>query len=87
MHNNPDGTMLFDLSKDMSETHDLASARPDDVKRLKAKYDEWNAKNIAPLWHDSRERKRAARATDARRRATHILRHMAWRRVSAVAWW
>lgn len=68
MHNVPNGTMLFDLGKDMSETHDLASSQPDEVKRLKAKYDAWNSKNIAPLWHDSREGKRAgnAKATDAK---------------------
>ncbi|MBI1368006.1 MAG: sulfatase-like hydrolase/transferase [Planctomycetes bacterium] len=42
--------MLFDLSKDISETNDLAAARPDDVKRLQKMYDDWHRDFPKPLW-------------------------------------
>lgn len=41
---------LFDLSKDIAEESDLAAEKPEQVEALKKAYDEWNSKNIAPLW-------------------------------------
>ncbi len=38
---------LFDLSKDIGETHNLAPGDPQDVQRLKAQWDAWNSK-MAP---------------------------------------
>jgi arylsulfatase A-like enzyme len=46
----PTPPALFDLSKDMSETTDLAAKRPDDVKRLQALYDTWAAKVKPTPW-------------------------------------
>ena len=41
---------LFDLALDPGETQDLSTSRPDDVKRLQAELDAWNATLAAPLW-------------------------------------
>ncbi|MCX7887533.1 MAG: sulfatase-like hydrolase/transferase [Verrucomicrobiae bacterium] len=41
---------LYDLRRDVGETKDLASAMPEKVKELQAKWDEWNRSNIPPLW-------------------------------------
>jgi arylsulfatase A-like enzyme len=47
----PDSTaMLFDCAADPGERNDLAAAQPEKVKELRALWDEWNAKNVAPLW-------------------------------------
>lgn len=43
-------TSLYDLSKDIHEDHDLSAEMPEKVAELKADWDNWNAKNIAPLW-------------------------------------
>lgn len=47
------GWQLYDLSKDVGEQHDLATAQPQLVKELSQAWDDWNAKNAAPLWHGS----------------------------------
>jgi arylsulfatase A-like enzyme len=44
------GPMLFNLARDLSETRDLAAEQPERVAALKARYDNWNARNVAPLW-------------------------------------
>ena len=41
---------LFDLSKDISETKDLAAERPDDVQRLKNLYNVWQATHPPIAW-------------------------------------
>jgi arylsulfatase A-like enzyme len=41
---------LYDLSKDVGETKDLADAMPEKVKELQAKWDQWNHANVKPLW-------------------------------------
>jgi len=46
----PAAPALFDLSKDISETTDLASQRPEDVKRLQSLYDAWAAKVKPTPW-------------------------------------
>ena len=46
-----DGSIeLFDIRNDPNETHDLASERPEDVARLKALFEDWNAGNAPPRW-------------------------------------
>lgn len=41
---------LYDLSKDIGETNNLAKERGDIVKTIKAAYAKWNSGNIEPLW-------------------------------------
>ncbi|MGB8170105.1 MAG: sulfatase-like hydrolase/transferase [Chthoniobacteraceae bacterium] len=47
------GWQLYDLSKDLGETNNLAAAQPQRVAELAAAWDAWNAHNVAPLWHGS----------------------------------
>ena len=55
---------LYDLSKDIGETHNLANSNPEDVQRLKAQWDAWNSKMApAPPYepqHKSNKNKKAA---------------------------
>lgn len=44
------GFALFDLAADTSETKNLATDRPDDVKRLRALYDTWQATHKPTAW-------------------------------------
>ncbi len=41
---------LYDLSKDVSETNDLAKSQPETVQRLELAYREWNQHNMAPIF-------------------------------------
>ena len=41
---------LYDLANDLHEDKDLAAERPDKVKELQARWDEWNQANVKPLW-------------------------------------
>ncbi len=41
---------LYDLSNDIGEKTNLVTKRPEIVKSLTAKYEQWNSKNIDPLW-------------------------------------
>jgi arylsulfatase A-like enzyme len=45
------GWQLFDLSQDVGEQHDLAAAQPQLVAQFRESWEQWDAKNIAPLWH------------------------------------
>jgi arylsulfatase A-like enzyme len=45
---------LYDLGSDISESRDLASERPDDVKRLLEEYEAWNVHNVPPLFESPR---------------------------------
>jgi len=47
------GWQLYDLAKDIGEHDDLAQSQPQLVAELSQEWDQWNAKNIAPLWHGS----------------------------------
>ncbi len=47
------GWQLYDLSRDLGEQHDLAAAQPELVAELSKEWEQWNAKNVAPLWHGS----------------------------------
>jgi len=41
---------LYNLKDDLGETKNLATAQPERVKELQAKWDAWNASNVKPLW-------------------------------------
>jgi arylsulfatase A-like enzyme len=41
---------LYRLSDDIGETKDLAATQPDKLKALQAKWNEWNATLVPPLW-------------------------------------
>ncbi|MFA6546676.1 MAG: sulfatase-like hydrolase/transferase, partial [Limisphaerales bacterium] len=41
---------LFDLDADISESHDLATARPDVLKTLQRAHAGWDSKNVPPRW-------------------------------------
>jgi arylsulfatase A-like enzyme len=47
------GWQLYDLAKDIGEENDLAAQNARLVAELSQSWDDWNAKNIAPLWHGS----------------------------------
>ena len=47
------GWQLYDLARDIGEQDDLAKSQPQLVAELSQEWDQWNAKNIAPLWHGS----------------------------------
>jgi arylsulfatase A-like enzyme len=46
---------LYDLAADPSETKNLAKERADKVKDLQAKWNDWQSKNVKPLWRDGAE--------------------------------
>jgi arylsulfatase A-like enzyme len=54
-------TQLFNLAKDIGEKTDLATSEPEVAKRLQAAFEEWDSKNVAPLWHDTRQAKKELR--------------------------
>jgi arylsulfatase A-like enzyme len=45
------GWQLYDLSTDTGEQHDLTALQPRMVTELSHEWDQWNDKNIAPLWN------------------------------------
>ncbi len=47
------GWQLYDLSKDIGEANNVAAENPGIVAELTKTWDEWNAKNVAPLWQGS----------------------------------
>ena len=47
------GWQFYDLSQDIGEQHDLAASQPEVVARLTHDWEEWNTKNVEPLWHGS----------------------------------
>lgn len=61
LHTPEGGIQLFDLSRDIGESRNLATEQPETVQRLQSRYDEWNAQNEAPRWRDTRDVKRASR--------------------------
>ncbi len=50
--------MLFDLSNDPGEKHDLAATHPEKVKELRDAYEKWDDRMIAPKWGRTRPRRR-----------------------------
>ena len=49
---------LYDLSKDLGETNDLAAQHPDKVAELKAEWDAWNADNVPAKWAPPKNKQR-----------------------------
>ncbi|HMC10638.1 MAG TPA: sulfatase-like hydrolase/transferase, partial [Pirellulaceae bacterium] len=47
------GWQLYDLSQDIGEKHDLAATQSQLVAQFSQDWNQWNARNIAPLWHGS----------------------------------
>jgi len=43
-------SLLFNISEDISEKHDLSEEYPQEAKRLKAKFDEWASQMMEPQW-------------------------------------
>lgn len=43
-------TGLYNLATDHAEKHDLSAQHPEKVKALQGLWDEWNGKNLDPLW-------------------------------------
>ncbi|HEX3657205.1 MAG TPA: sulfatase-like hydrolase/transferase [Pirellulales bacterium] len=41
---------LYDLAHDVSEATNLAARNPDKVRDLEARWNEWNARQVEPLW-------------------------------------
>ena len=55
---------LYDLSGDTGEKTNLVTKRPDIVKSLTAKYEQWNSKNIDPLWPSRGSKKMSSVSVD-----------------------
>ncbi len=49
---------LYDLSKDIGESNDLAKDMPDKVKEFQAKWEAWDKLNVPPLWGGAHAQKR-----------------------------
>lgn len=47
------GWRLYDLSKDIGESHDLSAQFPEKKAELIRLWEEWNSHNVAPRWHGS----------------------------------
>lgn len=50
-----EGTQLFNLAKDISESKDLSAEQPAKRKELQQDWDKWNATLAAPAWRTVRE--------------------------------
>jgi len=44
------GFALYDLSKDISESHDLAAAMPEKVEQLRKQLEAWETDKVEPQW-------------------------------------
>jgi arylsulfatase A-like enzyme len=55
---------LYNLRSDIGETNDLAAAMPHEVKKLQARWDDWNKSNVQPLWSGRRAEPGASKADD-----------------------
>jgi arylsulfatase A-like enzyme len=53
-HDESNKQELYDLERDISESHDLAAANPKKVKELQAVWDKWNAELVPPAWGSER---------------------------------
>mgnify|MGYP003766473711 CR=1 FL=1 len=48
---------LYDLSRDVGESKDLAADKPNKVKKLTARLKQWESELVKPLWQMQREKK------------------------------
>ncbi|MFO1523040.1 MAG: sulfatase-like hydrolase/transferase [Kiritimatiellia bacterium] len=53
-----DGAKLYNITRDIGETTDLAGKEPGKLKELEAAYAKWNEKNIRPMWQPPGGRKK-----------------------------
>jgi len=44
------GIRLYNLAADPTEKHDLSRAEPEKLKELQAAWDEWDRRNLKPMW-------------------------------------
>ena len=65
---------LFDLSKDIGETTDLAKDRPEVVRELSQALARWESQLIPPLWAPAAQPRKRKRRVPARARAQFRLR-------------
>jgi arylsulfatase A-like enzyme len=45
------GWQLYDLAKDIGEAHNVAAQNPGIVAELRKDWEQWDSRNIPPLWH------------------------------------
>ena len=50
----PQRVQLFNLAADVSESNDIAAARPEVLARLQQAYNDWNKLDIAPAFESPR---------------------------------
>ncbi len=54
---------VYHLSEDISESHNLAQERPEVLAKLQAKYNEWSAQMMDPIYPGALERRKAKAGT------------------------
>ncbi len=57
---------LYDLTADLSEAHDCATAQPEKLKELQQLYNAWNAQLAEPRWKGAGEKRPARRRQRAK---------------------
>jgi arylsulfatase A-like enzyme len=63
------GWQLYDLSEDIGEKHNVAAQHPEIVAELTKDWEQWNTKNITPVWHGAAtEDPTSPEATKARKK-------------------
>jgi arylsulfatase A-like enzyme len=60
---------LYNLAADIGESNDLMAEQPEKAEALQAAWDEWNKKNVRPLWRDGRGRQQRNAANRQRQPA------------------
>jgi arylsulfatase A-like enzyme len=60
---NTDGAELYNLAKDISESHNLATKEPEKVKELAAAWNAWNRELADPAWGPGNLQRRPARVS------------------------
>jgi arylsulfatase A-like enzyme len=62
------GWRLYDLSQDIGEERDLAAAQPQLAAQLRQSWEQWDAQNIATLWHGTPNEDPTAPARPAKKK-------------------
>jgi arylsulfatase A-like enzyme len=73
---------LFDLYSDSGEKNDLRKEKPDVLKKLQTKFDQWNGGLKKPLWGDQRMARRAETDSQQQQRPRNRQRARAKRQES-----
>jgi len=63
---------LYDLSKDLGEKNDLATNRPEDVRKLQAMWDAWSAEQAPPTAKDTPANQKANNAKARKQSAAKL---------------